>query len=144
MYLELHTGIVSWWAAKSFNFSFHSILQEGHPNERKIVKLCEYAAKNPFRIPKVVAFWILMCKHLHMHIVSKFLCISWVKLIYASNALLPFSVHTRLPNILKKGVTKSCEMGISKLLELLLRPITNCSACVRSRCKELILFMWSC
>ena len=29
-------------------------LQDGPPNERKIVKLCEYAAKNPFRIPKVV------------------------------------------------------------------------------------------
>ncbi|XP_052205119.1 protein SEMI-ROLLED LEAF 2 isoform X2 [Diospyros lotus] len=26
------------------------------PNERKIVKLCEYAAKNPFRIPKIVKF----------------------------------------------------------------------------------------
>lgn len=31
------------------------ILQDGLPNERKIVKLCEYAAKNPFRIPKVVS-----------------------------------------------------------------------------------------
>ncbi|PRQ42389.1 hypothetical protein RchiOBHm_Chr3g0457131 [Rosa chinensis] len=26
---------------------------DGPPNERKIVKLCEYAAKNPFRIPKI-------------------------------------------------------------------------------------------
>ncbi|KAK9084345.1 hypothetical protein Scep_030816 [Stephania cephalantha] len=26
------------------------------PNERKIVKLCEYAAKNPFRIPKIVKY----------------------------------------------------------------------------------------
>lgn len=28
------------------------LLQDGVPNERKIVKLCEYAAKNPLRIPK--------------------------------------------------------------------------------------------
>ncbi|KAJ6791607.1 Uncharacterized protein M6B38_243205 [Iris pallida] len=26
------------------------------PNERKIIKLCEYAAKNPFRIPKIAKF----------------------------------------------------------------------------------------
>ena len=30
------------------------LLQDGPTNERKIVKLCEYAAKNPFRIPKVL------------------------------------------------------------------------------------------
>lgn len=30
------------------------VMQDGPLNERKIVKLCEYAAKNPFRIPKVV------------------------------------------------------------------------------------------
>ncbi|WCJ43055.1 Protein SEMI-ROLLED LEAF 2 [Euphorbia peplus] len=29
---------------------------DGPPNERKIVKLCEYAAKNPFRIPKIAKF----------------------------------------------------------------------------------------
>ncbi|KAJ6384639.1 hypothetical protein OIU78_027863 [Salix suchowensis] len=29
---------------------------DGHPNERKIVKLCEYAAKNPFRIPKIAKY----------------------------------------------------------------------------------------
>ncbi|XP_065852598.1 protein SEMI-ROLLED LEAF 2 [Euphorbia lathyris] len=29
---------------------------DGHPKERKIVKLCEYAAKNPFRIPKIAKF----------------------------------------------------------------------------------------
>ncbi|XVF26486.1 hypothetical protein REPUB_Repub14bG0020500 [Reevesia pubescens] len=26
------------------------------PNERKIVKLCEYAAKNPFQIPKIAKY----------------------------------------------------------------------------------------
>ncbi|XP_058746423.1 protein SEMI-ROLLED LEAF 2-like [Vicia villosa] len=26
------------------------------PNERKIIKLCEYAAKNPFRIPKIAKY----------------------------------------------------------------------------------------
>ncbi|KAF9619808.1 hypothetical protein IFM89_009559 [Coptis chinensis] len=34
---------------------------DGSPNERKIVKLCEYAAKNPFRIPKIA-------KHLEQRI----------------------------------------------------------------------------
>ncbi|AAB61061.1 Hypothetical protein F2P16.24 [Arabidopsis thaliana] len=29
---------------------------DGGPNERKIVKLCEYAAKNPIRIPKIAKF----------------------------------------------------------------------------------------
>lgn len=29
-------------------------MQDGSPSERKIVKLCEYAAKNPFRVPKVL------------------------------------------------------------------------------------------
>eukprot|EP00257_Ricinus_communis_P013037 XP_015570391.1 uncharacterized protein LOC8269823 [Ricinus communis] len=29
---------------------------DGPPNERKIVKLCEYAAKNPFRIPKIAKY----------------------------------------------------------------------------------------
>lgn len=28
-------------------------MQDGPPNERKITKLCEYASKNPHRIPKV-------------------------------------------------------------------------------------------
>lgn len=28
-------------------------MQDGQTNERKLVKLCEYAAKNPVRIPKV-------------------------------------------------------------------------------------------
>jgi hypothetical protein len=32
---------------------FYNTCQDELPNERKIVKLCEYAAKNPFRIPKV-------------------------------------------------------------------------------------------
>jgi hypothetical protein len=34
-------------------------LQDGAPNERKIVKLCEYAAKNPLRIPKACDVAIL-------------------------------------------------------------------------------------
>ncbi|KAG8648315.1 protein SEMI-ROLLED LEAF 2 isoform X2 [Manihot esculenta] len=29
---------------------------DGVPNERKIIKLCEYAAKNPFRIPKIAKY----------------------------------------------------------------------------------------
>ncbi|GER48585.1 ARM repeat superfamily protein [Striga asiatica] len=29
---------------------------EGHSNERKVVKLCEYASKNPLRIPKIAKY----------------------------------------------------------------------------------------
>ncbi|GLT77771.1 hypothetical protein SLA2020_493290 [Shorea laevis] len=32
------------------------LLQDGPTSERKIVKLCEYAAKNPFRIPKIAKY----------------------------------------------------------------------------------------
>lgn len=28
-------------------------MQDSPPSDRKIAKLCEYAAKNPFRVPKV-------------------------------------------------------------------------------------------
>ncbi|KQK21991.1 uncharacterized protein LOC100831072 isoform X2 [Brachypodium distachyon] len=31
-------------------------MPDGPPNERKIMKLCEYAAKNPLRIPKIAKF----------------------------------------------------------------------------------------
>ena len=34
--------------------------QEEEPNERKISKLCEYAAKNPLRIPKVLLLCIVI------------------------------------------------------------------------------------
>lgn len=33
--------------------NFTILMQDGSANDRKIAKLCEYAAKNPFRIPKV-------------------------------------------------------------------------------------------
>lgn len=29
-------------------------MQDSPPSDRKIAKLCEYAAKNPFRVPKVL------------------------------------------------------------------------------------------
>lgn len=44
--------------------------QNAHVNERKIVKLCEYAAKNPLRIPKIAkyleqrCFKELRCEHI--------------------------------------------------------------------------------
>ncbi|GFS38930.1 uncharacterized protein Acr_00g0060280 [Actinidia rufa] len=38
------------------NFSYYVKQLNGHPNERKIAKLCEYAAKNPFRIPKIAKY----------------------------------------------------------------------------------------
>jgi hypothetical protein len=34
--------------------------QDGAPNERKIMKLCEYAAKNPMRIPKACDVAVLL------------------------------------------------------------------------------------
>ena len=35
--------------------------QEEEPNDRKISKLCEYAAKNPLRVPKVSIYQISIC-----------------------------------------------------------------------------------
>lgn len=29
-------------------------MQDSPPSDRKIAKLCEYASKNPFRVPKVL------------------------------------------------------------------------------------------
>jgi hypothetical protein len=40
------------------------LLQDGPTSERKIVKLCEYAAKNPFRIPKVLIDSIILLVYL--------------------------------------------------------------------------------
>lgn len=37
-------------------------VQEEEPNDRKIGKLCEYAVKNPFRIPKVYSFPVSVIK----------------------------------------------------------------------------------
>lgn len=40
--------------------TFHVVIwQDAEPNDRKIGKLCEYASRNPLRIPKVVAFFLL-------------------------------------------------------------------------------------
>lgn len=36
-------------------------VQEGQPSERKLVKLCEYAGKNPIRIPKVKIMVSAVC-----------------------------------------------------------------------------------
>ncbi|KAJ0086921.1 hypothetical protein Patl1_07165 [Pistacia atlantica] len=41
--------------------AFHVLIcmQDAEPNDRKIVKLCEYASKNPLQIPKVCfTFWL--------------------------------------------------------------------------------------
>lgn len=46
-------------------------LQDGHPNDRKIVKLCEYASKNPFRIPKARP----LTMHINEKIVQLYLCV---------------------------------------------------------------------
>jgi hypothetical protein len=43
----------------AYNVYMVCFLQDGAPNERKIVKLCEYAAKNPLRIPKACDVAIL-------------------------------------------------------------------------------------
>lgn len=32
------------------------LIQEEEPNDRKISKLCEYASKNPLRVPKACEF----------------------------------------------------------------------------------------
>ncbi|KAK3031229.1 hypothetical protein RJ639_036884, partial [Escallonia herrerae] len=59
---------------------------DGPPNERNIVKLCEYAVKNPFRIPKVAKYLEercykeLRCDHVKLvnivsEVYNKLLCI---------------------------------------------------------------------
>lgn len=69
------------------------------PNERKIVKLCEYAAKNPFRIPKIAKYLEercykeLRCEHIKfINIVSeaynKLLCLCKEQMAYFAVSLL--------------------------------------------------------
>ncbi|XP_043721356.1 protein SEMI-ROLLED LEAF 2-like [Telopea speciosissima] len=72
---------------------------EGAPNERKIGKLCEYAAKNPFRIPKIAKYLEQRCsKELrsdHIKYISviieayhKLLCMCKEQMAYFSLSLL--------------------------------------------------------
>lgn len=72
---------------------------DGPPNERKIVKLCEYSAKNPFRIPKIAKYLEercykeLRCEHIKfIHIVTeaynKLLCICKGQMAYFAVSLL--------------------------------------------------------
>lgn len=108
--------------------TFHTSLQDGVPNERKIIKLCEYAAKNPFRIPKVLT---LLSSQLQCSIGV------WQELL----------VSNRLQNILKKDATRNFEVSTSNSLILSQRLITSCFVCVRSRCKfsafSLFLFQFT-
>ncbi|KAF3454137.1 hypothetical protein FNV43_RR04584 [Rhamnella rubrinervis] len=72
---------------------------DGPPSERKIVKLCEYAAKNPVRIPKIAKYLEercykeLRCEHLKfINIVtetySKLLCLCKEQMAYFAISLL--------------------------------------------------------
>lgn len=46
----------------------HYFWQEAEPNDRKIAKLCEYASRNPLRVPKVMDFCIVvLSKREHLH-----------------------------------------------------------------------------
>lgn len=49
-------------------------MQDGSPNDRKIAKLCEYAAKNPCRIPKVIGSLIKIMVLTKYIIFSRILC----------------------------------------------------------------------
>lgn len=42
-------------------------LQDGQPNDRMIGKLCEYASKNPMRIPKVHPVFIVVPLHVALN-----------------------------------------------------------------------------
>lgn len=46
--------------------NFTLLMQDGSANDRKIAKLCEYAAKNPFRIPKVMNRALVSIKQQHL------------------------------------------------------------------------------
>lgn len=48
-----------------------TLWQEEGPNDRKIGKLCEYAAKNPLRIPKVSIISFFLCIFLSIFAVTK-------------------------------------------------------------------------
>ncbi|KAJ4969378.1 hypothetical protein NE237_016079 [Protea cynaroides] len=72
---------------------------QGAPNERKIVKLCEYAAKNPFRIPKIAKYLEERCskelRSQHIKYVSiitdaycKLLCMCKEQMVYFGVSLL--------------------------------------------------------
>lgn len=41
----------------------HAKLQDGEPNDRMIGKLCDYASKNPIRIPKVSCIITVISLH---------------------------------------------------------------------------------
>ncbi|XP_023730669.1 protein SEMI-ROLLED LEAF 2 isoform X3 [Lactuca sativa] len=77
---------------------------DGSPNERKIAKLCEYAAKNPFRIPKIAKYLEERCyKELrldHVHLVnvitevySKLICMCKEQMAYFAVNLLNVSIE---------------------------------------------------
>lgn len=72
---------------------------DGPPNERKIVKLCEYAAKNPFRIPKIAKYLEercykeLRCEHIKFIAIvteayNKLLCMCKDQMAYFAVSLL--------------------------------------------------------
>ena len=59
-----------------YKFQHVVIWQDAEPNDRKIGKLCEYASRNPLRIPKVFCIFFLSCFNL--------------KFILMCSSLLPF------------------------------------------------------
>ncbi|GJT24056.1 protein semi-rolled leaf 2 [Tanacetum coccineum] len=74
------------------------------PNDRKIVKLCEYAAKNPFRIPKIAKYLEDRCykelrlDHLYLvnvitEVYSKLICMCREQMAYFAVNLLNVSVE---------------------------------------------------
>ncbi|XP_041018680.1 protein SEMI-ROLLED LEAF 2-like [Juglans microcarpa x Juglans regia] len=88
---------------------------DGPPSERKIVKLCEYAAKNPFRIPKIVKYLEERCykelRHGRIKFVNivaeayhKLLCICKEQMAYFAVSLL--NVVTKLLENSKQDAMK--------------------------------------
>ena len=105
---------------------FFPTMQDGHSNDRKIAKLCEYASKNPLRIPKVRSFACIFAedKKLVLHYLDQLIC----------NDL----YGIRLLSIWRKDVTKNCVAVMSNLSVLWRIYTTNCFACARSKCKLLV------
>uniref|UniRef100_A0A1D1ZJR9 Protein EFR3 cmp44E n=1 Tax=Anthurium amnicola TaxID=1678845 RepID=A0A1D1ZJR9_9ARAE len=77
---------------------------DGPPNERKILKLCEYAARNPLRIPKIARFLEqrsykeLRCEHVNFikiitETYSKLLCVCKEQMAYFAVSLLNVTVE---------------------------------------------------
>ena len=122
----------TWFCYKGFFLKFlfffaHVVVwQEAEANDRKIGKLCEYASRNPLRIPKVFCIFFLSCFNLKFYPPH----------VLQSTSLFSFD---RSMSTLSTNVTENCEMGISDQLKSSCAFTRDCFHHVRSRCELVVL-----